>query len=178
MRQTEGGVIEQMRRNARPVQLLQLIDRDDRDWLIARKACCVAQQSIRFRRTRFQNRHGQVFALPGVHERGLRSQSPWIEFINRHYGLCCNVLHMAVYSLATSFRLYTRAVTTDRRQFWVCVGHSPGRYLYGKRRPSLCANGDVAGVANCSSPSVAMPSIAAGNAVRRLTGCALPTMQK
>jgi hypothetical protein len=46
MRQTEGGVTEQMRRNARPVQLLQLIDLDDRDWLIARKACCVAQQSI------------------------------------------------------------------------------------------------------------------------------------
>jgi hypothetical protein len=26
-------------------QLLQLIDRDDRDWLIARKACCVAKRS-------------------------------------------------------------------------------------------------------------------------------------
>jgi len=71
------------------VQLLQLIDRDDRDWLIARMAYCGAQRSIRFRRTRLQNRHGQVFALPGVGERGLRSLSPWIEIINRCYSLCC-----------------------------------------------------------------------------------------
>jgi len=82
-------------------------------------------------------------------------------------------------SLATSFRLYTRAVTIDGRQLSGSADHTLCLlYPSGEHHPNLRASVGVVGATSYSPRSVTMPAIAPENAGQRFIGCDLPMTQK